>query len=199
MPVQEPSLTQIENSSENLSRFVENILLMAQIGEGFFSVKAELNSVPELVEICLATLKKTLSQHKMILSIPADLPLITFDFSLLEILLCNLLLNAANYSPQGSSIEIEGKIEGDYLRLAVKDQGQGIPEDLLHTVFQKFYKVPGGSAEGIGLGLPIAKAIAELHHGRLEAKNRSGGGSEFYLLLPLKQLPLDKPHKLRKL
>ena len=198
MPIQEP-LTQIEHSSENLSRFVENILLMAQIGEGFFSVHAEPNSISELIEVCLASLKKTMIKHKIIISIQEELPLIPFDFSLLEILFCNVLLNAANYSPEGSSIEVEAKIDGQHIRLAVKDQGQGIPPDLLNTIFQKFYKIPGTPSEGMGLGLPIAKAIAELHQGTLEARNRSTGGAEFYLLLPLKPIPFEKQRKLRKL
>jgi two-component system sensor histidine kinase KdpD len=135
----------------------------------------------------------------MIITIQEELPLIPFDFSLLEILLCNVLLNAANYSPTGSTIEVEAKIEGEKLRLCVKDQGQGIPSNLLNTIFQKFYKIPGSPSEGMGLGLPIAKAIAELHHGTLEARNRPEGGSEFYLLLPLKQITFDKQRKLRVL
>ncbi len=199
MQIQKTSVNQIENSSENLSRFVENILLMAQFGTGFFSIDSKPNSISELIETCMQTLKKSLKNHKLIISIQENLPLITFDFSLLEILLCNVLLNASSYSPEGSTIEIEAKIEGDNLRLSVKDYGEGIPPSLVENIFQKFYKVPGTSSEGMGLGLPIAKAIAELHHGQLEAQNRIEGGTEFYLLLPLKYGTIEKQRKLRKI
>ncbi len=192
-------INQIENSSENLSRFVENILLMAQIGTGFFFIDAKPQSIADLMEACINNLQRSLMHHKVKVSVQDNLPLVQFDFSLLEILLCNLLLNAASYSPDKSTIEIEAKIEGNYLRLSVKDQGKGIPADLLHTIFQKFYKIPGTTTEGMGLGLPIAKAIAEMHRGHLEAKNRKEGGAEFYLLLPLKQMETEKPRKLKRL
>jgi two-component system, OmpR family, sensor histidine kinase KdpD len=179
------SINAIEASSDNLTHFVENILMMAQLGTGFFSPHLESHDVHELVSACVSNLEKALKDHHLKIDISPDLPLISFDFALMEILLCNLLLNAIAYSPKGTTIEVEAKASDRFFRLAVKDEGQGIPQDFIPLIFEKFYRVPGSPKEGIGLGLPIAKAIAELHHGKLEVKNRETKGAEFYLQMPL--------------
>lgn len=189
---------EIESSSENLSHFVENVLIMAQLGTGFFTLNKELHNINELISACRANLKKSLLNHRLKVTVEENVPLLSFDFSLMEIMVCNLLLNAIAYSPEESTIEIEAKLTNGFFRLAVKDEGPGIPPDLIPMIFEKFYRIPGTVAEGVGLGLPIAKAIAEMHHGKLEAKNREEGGAEFYLLIPI-EFTVEKAHKLKKL
>lgn len=198
-PDREISVNEIENSSENLSHFVENVLIMAQLGTGFFSVNQTLNDIQELVSACVTNLRKTLVDHKLKINIQGEIPLISFDFSLMEILLCNLILNAVTYSPHGSLIEIEAKMIDRNLRLAVKDEGPGIPEDQIANIFKKFYRVPGTNIEGVGLGLSIAKAIAEMHNGNLNVENRATGGAVFYLTLTLNSSNTEITYKLKKL
>jgi len=71
------------------------------------------------------------------------------------------------------------------LRLEVEDRGPGIPEEELPLVFERFYRGEGSSeSRGSGLGLPIARTIAEAHGGRLEASSRPGGGTSMSLYLP---------------
>lgn len=193
------SVDQIENSSENLSHFVENVLIMAQLGTGFFSVNETINDIRELISACVTNMRKALMNHKLKVNVHQDVPLLSFDFSLMEILLCNLILNAVTYSPAGSLIEIEARVIDKKFRLAVKDQGSGIPEDQIPHIFSKFYRVPGNMVEGAGLGLSIAKAIAEMHNGDLDVINRPEGGSEFFLTLPLINHDLETPYKLKKL
>lgn len=197
-PEREVSMNQIENSSENLSHFVENVLIMAQLGTGFFSINKIQGDVRELIKNCVDNLKKMLVHHNLKITVEPDVPLFSFDFSLMEILLCNLILNAISYSPKGSTIEIEAKIVDHHLRLAVKDEGNGIPPSQIPFIFNKFYRIPGEEVEGVGLGLPIAKAIAEMHHGTLEVENRTTGGAEFYFKIALQEQENGTFYKLTK-
>jgi two-component system sensor histidine kinase KdpD len=120
---------------------------------------------------------------------PKDLPLVQMDFRLMEHALANLLLNAAAYSPHGTSIRIWAKKVDSTLCLAVEDQGPGIPENLLDKVFEKFFRVPGTPTGGVGLGLSIVKNIVEFHKGRVGVENRPQGGARFTIELPLKEPP----------
>jgi signal transduction histidine kinase len=98
----------------------------------------------------------------------------------------NLLENASNYSPAGSTIDIAVRRAADRLILTVADRGPGIPEADLTRVFERFYRVdrsrtrdPGGT----GLGLSIVKHLLELQGGRATAANRDGGGAVFEVTL----------------
>jgi two-component system sensor histidine kinase KdpD len=71
------------------------------------------------------------------------------------------------------------------LKLSVSDEGKGIPQDQLDTIFEKFFRLPGATSPGFGLGLSIAKTIAEIHNGYLTVVNREVRGSKFSLYLPL--------------
>jgi signal transduction histidine kinase len=96
-----------------------------------------------------------------------------------------LLDNALKYTPEGGSIKVRVKEEGDSVALEVSDTGAGIPEDQLPLVFERFYRADAArTAEGAGLGLSIARQIAEAHAGTIRARSKLGEGSTFTLLLP---------------
>jgi len=107
------------------------------------------------------------------------------DFVLIEQALSNLLLNAALYTPPGTTVEIRAAVSNGEMAITVADRGPGLPEESLPHVFEKFYRVPGAPAGGTGLGLSIVKGLVEAHEGRVEARNRPGGGAEFALYLPV--------------
>ena len=96
-----------------------------------------------------------------------------------------LLDNALKYTPEGGSVTVRVKQEDYSVALEVSDTGAGIPEDQLPLVFERFYRADAArTAEGVGLGLSIARQIAEAHGGTLRAKSKLGEGSTFTLLLP---------------
>jgi two-component system OmpR family sensor kinase len=96
-----------------------------------------------------------------------------------------LLDNALKYTSDGGSITVRVDDEGDSVALAVSDTGVGIPEDELPLVFERFYRADSARAEeGVGLGLSIARQIAEAHGGTIRARSRVGEGSTFVFLLP---------------
>jgi two-component system OmpR family sensor kinase len=96
-----------------------------------------------------------------------------------------LLDNARKYTPEGGNITLRVKEEDHSVALEISDTGAGIPEDQLPLVFERFYRADAArSAEGVGLGLSIARQIAEAHGGALRARSKLGEGSTFTLLLP---------------
>jgi signal transduction histidine kinase len=98
----------------------------------------------------------------------------------------NLLLNAIKYS-EGGTVRVRVRDEGESVRITVADQGIGIPAGALSHIFEPFYRAEnaaGGSRRGMGLGLPISKALIEAHGGEMAVESRVGEGSTFTLTLP---------------
>ena len=96
-----------------------------------------------------------------------------------------LLDNAVKYTPEGGSVKVRVEEEDGSVALSVSDTGIGIAEDQLPLVFERFYRADAARAEeGVGLGLSIARQIAEAHGGTVEARSKLGVGSTFVLLLP---------------
>ena len=102
-------------------------------------------------------------------------------------LLVNLLDNAIKYSVSGDTVVVELKQAGDFMNVAVIDEGPGIPEEDQSRIFERFYRVdPARSKElgGTGLGLSIVKHIASTHGGEITVQSKVGAGSTFTLSLP---------------
>jgi signal transduction histidine kinase len=106
------------------------------------------------------------------------------DGRLMEQVLGNLLSNAHRHTPHGTHIAVSSWFVGDQVRLAVHDTGPGIPADQLEVIFQRFYRPPGTSREGIGLGLAMARSAVEAQGGRLWAESSPGHGATFIVSLP---------------
>jgi len=99
----------------------------------------------------------------------------------------NLLSNAIKYSPKGGQIAIRGNYDDKWVRVAVSDQGPGVPEDQLERVFERFHRVNNAltnNTQGTGLGLYLAHAVITAHGGRIWASNNPGGGATFSFTLP---------------
>lgn len=108
------------------------------------------------------------------------------DAFLLRQALVNLLDNALDFAPQGSTVEVRALRDGDAIRVEVADRGAGVPEYARERVFERFYSLPrpDGGSRSSGLGLPFVAQVAELHGGRAELREREGGGTVAVLLLP---------------
>lgn len=176
---------EVEQSFHVLHKIISNISAMAQLSEGMIPINKSDESIQELVTKCCDTIKMSQNHHKITINIEENLPLLSFDFYLIHMLLYNLIINALEYSPPSSKVEIEAKQTGDFLALSVTDEGMGIPENQLDVIFEKFYRLPETTSPGVGLGLAIAKTIAEAHHGYLKAENLFPKGMKFSLFLPM--------------
>ncbi len=118
-----------------------------------------------------------------------DVPLLSIDPILFEQLFVNLLENAAKYTPPGSELAIRAVRAEGMVVVEVADRGPGIPPGEEERVFERFHRVARPGVRGAGLGLPIARAIAQAHGGHLTASNRPDGGAVFRLTLPILEPP----------
>jgi two-component system sensor histidine kinase KdpD len=101
----------------------------------------------------------------------------------------NILDNSFKYSPPESDVDINAKLLGEKVEIAIVDHGPGIPTENLEHVFDKFYRLQRpNSVAGTGLGLSIVKGIIEAHGGTVNAANGSDGGTIMRLVLPVKTL-----------
>lgn len=184
------SATGLLQACDRLNRVISNLLDMSRLNSGALAINKEWHDVSDLVGVVLKDLHGSLKNHKVSVRVADELPLVEIDFRLMEHALANIVLNAAAYSPAGSTIEISAQTEGGKLSLAIEDQGPGIPEDSLSKIFEKFYRVPGTPPGGTGLGLSIVKSIVEFHQGQIRAEHSAkGNGARLAIALPLGQPP----------
>lgn len=180
---------EIVDSVDRLNRVVENLLDMTRLESGMLKPKREWFDLTELVSDALGRLRRPLQKHRIDWQRPAEALYFEGDFHLLEHAIDNLLLNAAAYSPPGSTIALQAQVEGNEIWLRIRDQGPGVPAELKARVFEKFYRLPGSPTGGLGLGLSIAKNLVEIQGGFIEVLNSGQGGAEFRIRLPRQEIP----------
>ena len=176
--------------ARRISRMLENLLEMARLSAGATRLNLGWNAPEETVGTALAALHGALTRHTLQIDLPADLPLVEYDALLMERVFANLVENAAKYTPPGSRIRIEARAEPHQLIVQVCDNGPGLPPGREQAVFEAFER---GSREdarpGVGLGLALARAIIQAHHGSLTVEPAPGGGACFRITLPRRDPP----------
>ncbi len=183
-------LRTIQEEAERLARFVANLLDMTRLEAGALRLQREPADLGEVVGSALARAAKVLAAHRVSVTLAQDLPLVALDVVLFEQALFNVLDNAARHAPPGTEVSLRGWADParQEVRLAVSDQGPGIPPDALPHVFEKFYRAPETDRRpaGTGLGLAITRGFVEAMGGRVEAANRGDGiGAVFTFILPV--------------
>jgi two-component system sensor histidine kinase KdpD len=171
--------------AERLARLVSNLLEMTRLESGAVEPRREWVPIVEIVGGALNRVERRLAGHSVSTTIPEDLPLLSADPVLLQQLLVNLLENAATYAPPGTAIDITASRDANGIALEVADRGPGVPPGEEERIFERFQRGSNSSARGSGLGLPIARAIARVHGGKIAVAARSGGGAVFRVSLPV--------------
>jgi two-component system sensor histidine kinase KdpD len=179
----------IKAASSRLNRLVENLLDMTRIESGGLKIAKDWCDVCDIVNSVLSGLSEELSHHTLRVSVADDLPLVKLDGIIIEQVLSNIILNAAQYAPPATTVHIRSFFDAGKLVFSIEDEGPGLPEESIHRIFDKFYRVPGTRAGGTGLGLSIVKGFVELHGGTVEAANRPGKGAQFLIRLPVEHKP----------
>jgi two-component system sensor histidine kinase KdpD len=176
----------IRDEAVRMNALVNNLLDMARLQAGEVRLNRQWQPLEEVVGSAVKAREHLLASHAIRIDLPQELPLVEFDAVLIERVLCNLLENAAKYTPAQSEIRIEARTQGSELQISVADNGPGLAPGSEETIFEKFARGERESATpGVGLGLTISRAIVEAHRGRIWAENISAGGARFVVALPL--------------
>jgi two-component system sensor histidine kinase KdpD len=182
----------IHDEARRMSNLVSNILDMARLDAGMIRLRKEWYPVEEIIGTVLTRFGKQTAGREVKVTLPPGIPLIYCDAVMIEQVLSNLLENALRYTPPGSPLEIAAEISPEWVEISLADRGPGIPEGLENRLFEKFYRVRDETAQsGVGLGLPICRAIVAVHGGSIRGHNRPGGGAVFAFMLPLDHSPPD--------
>ncbi len=180
----------LHNEALRMNALVANLLDMARIQSGEVKLNMQWQAPEEVIGSALNMSASLLREHIVSTSIAPDMPLVRFDAVLIERVLCNLLENAAKYTPAWSRIDVSASLHGAWARLTVSDDGPGVPAGLEEAIFDKFTRGERESAKpGVGLGLAICRAIVEAHGGKISAGRSDMGGAAFVVALPLGNPP----------
>jgi Osmosensitive K+ channel histidine kinase len=190
----------IEEQADRLSRLVSDLLDLSRLKGGGFAATPELNTADDLIGAAVRQTQGLFASRTLRTIIDLSSPTLVghFDFSQSLRVLCNLLENAVRYSPASQPIELAARREEGMLVFAVSDRGPGVAEEDVTRIFEPFYRAKTAAPDTgrAGLGLSIARTLAEIQGGTLRYAPRPGGGSIFSLHLPATELrpdALDQP------
>jgi signal transduction histidine kinase len=184
----EAFLALIGDETSRLASLIGDVLDTSRLEAGTFSYRFDDVDLGRLVHEAVDTTAFAQQEVRVVASVP-PLPAIRADRERLRQLLANLIDNAVKYSPSGGEVRVAASTANGSVRITVADDGPGIPHDQLGRIFEKFGRaeVAGGSKPGTGLGLFIARSIAEAHGGELDVSSPAGQGATFTLVLPVGQ------------
>jgi PAS domain S-box-containing protein len=177
----------ILTQGKRIERLTLDLRESLRVEAGTLALRCAPVDVAALVRAAVEQALITTTAHVVHVEIPDDLPTAGWDADRVAQVLGNLLLNAIQYTPKSGVIQVHVRDAGDTARIAIRDAGMGIPPEALPRIFEPFYRAPnaqGGSARGMGLGLPIAKALVEAHRGTLHVESTLGMGTTFTVVLP---------------
>jgi signal transduction histidine kinase len=184
----------IRNQSRQINGLVNQVILFVSTQDGKGRYTLQPLAVSDVVESAVTGTTELIRKAGFVLeqNIDAQLPKVLGDLTALSQCLQNLITNALKYGDQGHWIAIRASEEGSKdhreIRISVQDRGKGIDRNELHHIFEPFFRAKAavaGQIHGTGLGLPIAKSLAEAMGGRISVTSEVGMGSTFTLHLPV--------------
>ncbi|MEW6097497.1 MAG: ATP-binding protein [bacterium] len=179
-------LHRMDTQTNHMIKLINDLLSLSRMESGWFGIYRDVIDIHAMVESVVTNLKPSTTIHQFKIDFPTDFPLIIGDKDRLEEVFTNLIENGIRYSPKGGEIIINGEVEGDEVKISIQDQGDGIPEEHLPHIFEKFHKMEPHRPGSTGLGLSITKGIVEAHGGKIWVESAIGTGSKFIFTLPIK-------------
>ena len=189
-------LEEIDAASDRLTNLIDHLLEYSRIESGNLSVHPVPTAIIDVITGALSHLKIRAPGLEVILDVPASLPPVTVDPRRLRQVLDNLLDNALKHTPESKTVWLSASQEPSdpasdldhMVRLTIRDNGPGIPEDQLEKVFEPFKRSHGHDGQhtrGFGLGLAICRKIIEAHQGRIWAEASPAGGATLVMTLSI--------------
>ena len=195
-------LASARRTARRMRTLMEDLLSAGSIQSGRFVVAPRPTSLQALIDDALEVVVPLVeSRNQQVqVEVPAETPQVMADPRYARQVISNLVANASKYSPEATCIRIVASATATMVRIAVEDQGPGIPREHRAGLFERFYRVRTDTdAPGVGLGLAIAKGIVEAHGGSIGIDSEVGAGTRVWFTLPAVQPRTgDKPGTLRK-
>lgn len=174
----------VDGYARRMGTMLDELLETLRLEAPTFELKRTPTDLGEVARRVVSLLAPAL-QQRVLVHTAASGPHVSGDGSRLERVLDNLLSNALKHSASDAPIVVEVSEDGEVAALSVSDQGRGIPPEQLPHLFQRFYRPPGTTADGLGLGLYIARLIVEHHGGLIHVESEVGRGACFRFTIPL--------------
>ena len=186
-PQQREMLESARDDADRLLKILDSLLDLTRLEAGASALERRKITVAGLLHGIAEEARSFISSagQELVVEPAAGIGGVDVDAGRLRHVFINLLSNASKYSPEGGVITL-GASPGPpgFVRFTVRDRGQGIPEEALPNIFDRFYRVPGQSKPGAGIGLAIAREIVVAHGGSISCSAAPGGGTEFHFLVP---------------
>jgi two-component system sensor histidine kinase GlrK len=179
----------IEENSNKMRDFSHELLDIAKMEAGMITYDFVQTDIRPCVDMIVRSAKTGATRKNITINTRIDttLPEITIDIQKISVVLNNLLSNAIKYTPANGRIDLEATVCDDKVKIFVRDNGIGIPEEDLPRLFTKFYRASNASlsgSKGTGIGLALVKAFTEGHGGIVSVTSTAGKGSTFTVELP---------------
>jgi len=181
----------IERQAWHMRALIEDLIDVSRVTRGIITLRPRRSSLDEVVAAAIEQVAPLVEQKRHALQVSDHAPglALVLDRTRITQVVANLLHNAAKYTPQGGAIDVELAQDGDEAIVRVQDSGQGMTPALIACVFDLFTQADSAADSregGLGVGLSLARSLAQLHGGRLTAHSAGVGlGSTFELRLPL--------------
>ena len=185
-PSQQELLSAARADGERIQALADDLLDLSRLQAGRLEMELETVAATQLVDVAEAA-QRAAAEAKgvaVVREILPDCPSVRADRDRATLVLSNLLNNAVRHTPSGGRIVVSAQEEEGAVRFEVADDGEGIPEEYVARVFDRFFRVPGRELKGTGLGLAIAREIVQAHGGQIGVESTAGRGSRFYFTLP---------------
>jgi len=180
-------VNKVQRSADEMEVLIADLLDFARIQSGTFSVVLSAERLSQVVMPVIDRMRALAEakQQTLEVDLPSSLPHVAVDGYRIGQVVSNLVRNAIKFTPREGTIQIRARQRHHQILVSVADTGPGIPQEYLSKIFDRFWRAPGTTQKGSGLGLSIAKGIVEAHGGTIWAESQLAKGSSFFFTLPL--------------
>jgi signal transduction histidine kinase len=181
-----------QNEIANLKDLISDLFELSQLESGYIDLKLQHASLSDLLSDTLSALRTMAERRGVRIDghVSSDIDPVRIDPEKIQRVLYNLLINAIRHTPSGGEVLLTASLEGDQVRVTVKDSGEGIASADLPHIFERFYRGERARTRdtdgqrGAGLGLAIARGLVEAHQGQIMVDSLPGQGARFSFTLP---------------
>jgi PAS domain S-box-containing protein len=180
-----------------LLRLINNLIDITRIDSGYVTPRLQNHNIVSVVEDITLSVAEYVGNKgiEFVFDTDVEEKIIACDPEKIERIMLNLISNAVKFTDEGEQITVQISDEMDNIHISVRDTGIGIPEDMLHVIFERFRQADSSLSrnhEGSGIGLSLVKALVEMHDGSISVTSKVGEGSEFIIKLPVRKINVSE-------